>query len=340
METPTLSELERAVLALMYRIRNITPSTQIEQAPPSGGNIVPAGSIIYCRPSNLRNMIRRLGEKNVQIVDTQDTVGFTVSKTYTPVPWDRHIYPRNIGPSVPGIDMTDGVPDKIPVRVVSDSITPTAWKPLKPLTDQGGGSLEGVVPGMPWADGWNTVSRVLWISTETTQDTYYNHPGRSLYYTYIMGHPRSGQKPSPGTFKPYQDFDVYCNQPRPPAAPPGIWSTVSDMKWCNPDLTKVDEVTGGLYRPFDRNELYMIFDDTQGGQTTMTWLDGAKSTGQVVPDVINLMYVHSNELQDASRTPLVTYGGYAGGEGGTGPTPRWSRTYLVQIKILNDVRVE
>ena len=342
MEAPSLSELERIVLSLSDQIKNLQLRPSDTSKEPPGGVLFPAGSFITCRPSKFKAIVDRLGSENIEIVDTEETRGFVVTSLDGIDPWDRTVYPRDIGPSCRGITSKQG---RIEVSYVGDAVTPEYWNPQVPLGGLGGGGGT-IINGGVWVADWTAFTRTLWITNARGSDLALKNPGASFTRLYTPKHPKAGQKPSQGIFKTLTGGERWSNLPYPSGAISKYMdlneNSWSDMSVVNKNPSYFDNVLARWIYYFDPAELYLIFDDTQGAQEEFCYYPNMYRTDLLYSNQLSQVTIRAEKLLSANPTPKLVYGSYDGDnepEKRTLVFPHWGRTNLIQIKIINDVRI-
>lgn len=334
MSQEEVNELESYIQYLQWKITNLKIE---ENAPvPVSGDVIPAGSVFYCRPSNLGELVERLGGiQNVQIMDTDDTKGFSSSKSFTPKPWTNEVYPTDIGPSCNGIDSDTS---RLPVKVNNECITPSNWDPLKMFkSDKGIQSRTA----FSWCF---TAQRVLWIhESPINMWSFLFKYKSSVLNNWGMVHDPSF---SGMRFFPSDAFEKEMTT---------YVFTLGQSQWEGNEfisITVVNDIAELAYYLNDSvgirnnefstvvwpdNEVCLVeqFDYTTGGLILTPMMPA-----QNLPFRVNLFHIDSNRLEKAQATDTLRYGGYNRKEAkSTGPTPIWGRTNIIQIKTIRDVAV-
>lgn len=339
MEAPSLSELEQKSQYLQRRITDLKIDAPTKEVPLSG-NIIPAGSIFYCRPSRLKALVKRLGgEENVQIMDSAATRGFCRGKDKPALPWTNEVYPTDIGPSCAGIDSDTA---RISVATTNNCITPTAWDPVK----------------------------LFQASTERFSFEYYTHCNTAMRVLLIHGPGLTKERfQVSGAYQlsylskliPPSSFNIAALQSSTGVA---LFTTRgTEESWDEDDrafsifkVSSIDELLKLKDLPLptgDERDLFKLFPDEE--LCLVEWLknfngDFENSPGWVgvrtimpsplLPFRLKIFKINSNEIDNGTATPEIRYGGYdRKNPPGSGPPPAWGRTYVVQIKTLHDVAV-
>lgn len=334
MDEPTTEQLLQTAQWLQHQIATLELSNE-EPPEPASTDVIPAGTVFYCRPSKAPQLIQRLGgPKKVQIVDTTATRGFCSSQAFVAEQWDYKIYPYNIGPS--NKEMLTDENHRIPVRTNNDCITPTAWHPIKMFS--GGTTL----PSSMFYAECELTSRVLWLTAFQSLDAWkylFNFRGdRVMDYG----------KLSPWSSNPLIKTDNFRTDTRTFLLHPEFFP-IGDLM--APGLVTVPFSTDVI----DEDRLWI---DTQPLEDC-GWLDdelcvvqidfnmngglllNVETDATVIPQQVAIFKLNSNRILGAEPTERLRYGGYSrSGNGGTGPAPRWNRTNLIQIKTLVDVPIE
>ncbi|ESU40754.1 Hypothetical protein GSB_154707 [Giardia duodenalis] len=338
MEAPSLSELEQKSQYLQRRITNLKIDAPTKDVPLSG-NVIPTGSVFYCRPSRLRELVDRLGgESNVQIVDNETTRGFCRGKAKPALPWTNEVYPTDIGPSCAGIDSETA---RIAMATTNNCITPTEWDPVK-LFQAGSERFS-----FEYITHCDSILRVLMLHTRPLTEDLFAFSGTcqlswflklyrpSLFPVAGMGSDARGLLlTSRGTDASWSienaDFEV--------GAVPSLKELIAlkDISIPVSDFSSFkvfpdEELCLVEYLPGYNDEL-----EAEGGYV----MCGNTMVSPLVPFQIKIFKINSNELLNGTATPEIRYGGYdRKNPPGSGPPPAWGRTNIVQIKTLRDVAV-
>lgn len=340
MEEPGLSELEQMAGYLQRRLTALKLEAPAEKVTLSG-NIIPAGSVFYCRPTRLKALVKRLGgEENVQIMDNAATRGFCRGKDKPALPWTNEVYPYDIGPSCAGIDSDTA---RISMATTNNCITPTAWDPVK----------------------------LFQAGTERFSFEYYTHSNTAMRVLLIHGPPLTKESfQASGTYQLTNlsyliPPDVYKNGALEQSTGVFLFTTRGTEESWNED-----EIGFGIIKVPSINDLLKIqnlpLPDQGGGNDffklfpneelcLVEWLPNFNGelentpewvicTGNIpspmLPFRLKIFRINSNELNNSTATPEIRYGGYdRKNPPGSGPPPAWGRTYVVQIKTLHDVAV-
>ncbi|ESU40386.1 Hypothetical protein GSB_154683 [Giardia duodenalis] len=341
MEEPSLSELEQMAQYLQRRITDLKIDAPAAEVPLSG-NVIPAGSVFYCRPSRLNEMVKRLGgSSNVQIMDTADTRGFCRGKAKPALPWTNEVYPTDIGPSCAGIDSDT---PRIVATVNNNCITPTAWDPIKLFR----GSSQR--PQQPFYANCYMAKRILYLHPSPLDEYYYKtlfRPELLTQWGKVLDPRISGMDNFPSNA--FRSIDQT------------IIISTNTGGWYGSGMTMVNQVSNydelvayrnnvfgygqGSFALFPDSELCLIqYGPTRYGAIILPVQGGCLMTpttpAQCIPFKVSVFQVRSNEILSASSTPVLKYGGYdRKNPPGSGPPPAWGRTNIVQIKTLRDVAV-
>lgn len=302
---------------------------------PVSTDVIPAGTVFYCRPSKAPQLIQRLGgPKKVQIVDTTATRGFCSSQAFAAEQWDYKIYPYNIGPSNREM-LTDEI-HRIPVRTNNDCITSTAWHPIKMFS--GGTTL----PSSMFYAECELTSRVLWLTAHQSLDVWkylFNFRGdRVMDYGKLS--PWSSNhliktdnfRTVTRTFLLHPEFF-----PIGDLMTPGLVTVPFSTDMIDEDRLWIDkqQLEECGWRDDELCVVQMDF-NMNGGL-----LLNVETDATVIPQQVVIFKLNSNRILGVEPTERLRYGGYSrNGNGGTGPAPRWNRTNLIQIKTLVDVPIE
>lgn len=348
MDEPSMSELETKYNDLLWQINNLELGSAPPPPPDPDGAFIPAGTIISCRPSRAAAMIERLGgEENVAIVDTADTEGFARGKHKDAAPWTNEVYPTNIGPSCAGItsDMT-----RVSAPPTNGCITVDNWNPA--LMFDAGKGISGL--GGEISQHFYTISRVFYFSSAPDMtprkftslfkaDSLFGYG--SNYDPYFSGNPNINKNQIYSTTETYTSIFSISNE--------SLWMNTFGQSYPLLEFP-IDDNTGLLdtewtftwnwagrdyeFKIVDPNALYIIVSDYERDDYYLKAVE-AREFG--VPYKISIFSINANVIDNAAPTPVIKYGGYdRKNPPGTGPTPRWNRTNLVQLKILRDVTIE
>ena len=334
MDEPTTEQLLQMAQWLRHQIATLELSNEEPQEPAST-DVIPAGTVFYCRPSKAPQLIQRLGgPKKVQIVDTTATRGFCSSQAFVAEQWDYKIYPYNIGPSNREM-LTDEI-HRIPVRTNNDCITPTAWHPIKMFS--GGTTL----PSSMFYAECELTSRVLWLTAHQSLDVWkylFNFRGdRVMDYG----------KLSPWSSNPLIKTDNFRTDTRtfllhPEFFPigdlmtPGLVTVPFSTDMIDEDRLWIDKQQLEDCGWLDDELCVVQMDFNMNGGLLLN----VETDATVIPQQVAIFKLNSNRILGAEPTERLRYGGYSrNGNGGTGPAPRWNRTNLIQIKTLVDVPIE
>ena len=350
---------------LLWQINNLELAAPAPSPPPEpDGVFIPAGTIVTCRPSRAAAMIKRLGgEENVEIVDTAETEGFARGRHNDAAPWTNLVYPYDIGPSCGGIDPGNVLITSDTARIsappVNNCITADNWNPAC-LFDAGGGIS---LPGGGIIDNEIiTCARFLYISDTRDMNAFsflfkfradnlfgYGAPLNPWY----QGNNNIGKN---RIFKVSNTFAAFSNMSKSNRAQ---WDSIHQGAFPIVDLPVLDNEEGDFIgfdteetfhwypgsnhgydiKIIDPNALYIIVDDTKTTSDYVLQTIFARNFG--FPYKISVFTIEANNIQMAAPTPVLKYGGYdRKNPPGSGPPPKWSRTNLVQLKILQDVTIE
>ena len=364
MDEPSMSELEMKYNDLLWQINNLELAAPAPPPPPEpDGVVIPAGTIVTCRPSRAAAMIKRLGgEENVEIVDSVTTEGFARGRHKDAAPWTNLVYPYDIGPSCGGTGPETVLISSDTARVsappVNNCITADNWNPAL-MFDAG----KGVSP----ADGGGmidgeliTFARVLYLSDMedvTPLGFLFRFRADPLFgygcpsNPYYQGNPNIGPKRIYGDSKTLAGFssmtsasraqwkDIYGSSSPLVDLPVTVDYENGTVDFDTDETARVDIGDGVIIKIVDPDALYIVVDDTK---TTHDYVMQSVYTRNFgFPYKISIFSIEANTIDKASPTPTITYGGYdRKNPPGTGPAPKWSRTNLVQLKILRDVPIE
>lgn len=326
MDPPSLSELTDLLLGVRSLLTTLKPTSR--EIPAQTGDItLSAGSLIYCRPSRAVEIIRRIGERNVEIIDTRETEGFTRGSGKDPLPWTNEIYPTNIGPSCSGITSDMG---HVNVTPRNNSITKTFWDPL--LLFEG-----GKPPVLDSRLRATQIIRIVWINPGVSFANLGQNP-RELFTgvgaianPYFLGNPNVDK----GDFISKEEFAYSVFNP-----------TSLDnfmFKPLYPWPYETEEVLvnfmGQTYDLFDKGERYFVLNSFETPKKV--FVTNVFTPNSVLPEKLSIYEIKSNKPLKFNPTPRLVYGSYDRKQTNTtGPPPQWGRTNLVQIKILRDVQIE
>ena len=360
MDEPSMSELEVKYNDLLWQINNLELAAPAPPPPPEpDGVFIPAGTIVTCRPSRAAAMIERLGgEENVAIVDTAETEGFARGRHKDAARWTNEVYPYDIGPSCGGVGPDHVLITSDMARVsappVNNCITADNWNLASMFSGEAPSSEKGQ---MTWVDNYFiTTTRVFYLTSAgenfSAWTTLFGFSGDclfsygSLHNPYYQGNPNIEKHmiwsagvtvTAPGYISEpnYTEWEKIYKEGWPivelPFTDEGLPDTNTTFTW-----------TGGRYpreiKLADPDALYIIVTDTAPLKYDVTLLD-TRDFG--APYKISIFSIAANEIDDAAPTPVIKYGGYdRRNPPGSGPAPKWSRTNLVQLKILQDVTIE
>lgn len=334
MDDPTVEELLQMAQWLRHQIATLELSND-ESPTPVSTDVIPAGTVFYCRPSKASQLIQRLGgPKKVQIVDTTATRGFCSSQAFTPEQWDYKIYPYNIGPSNREM-LTDEI-HRIPVRTNNDCITPTAWHPIKMFS--GGTTL----PSSMFCAECELTSRVLWLTTRQSLNAW------SYLFNFRGDRVMDYGKLSPWFANPLIQTDNFRTDTRTillhpngftvgDLMQPDLVTVPYDIDWPSDDRLWIDKQQLEECGWRDDELCVVQIDFNMNGGLLLN----VETDATVIPQQVAIFKLNSNRILGAEPTERLRYGGYSrNGNGGTGPAPRWNRTNLIQIKTLVDVPIE
>lgn len=360
-----MSELELKYNDLLWQINNLELAAPAPSPPPTpGGVFIPAGTIITCRPSRAVAMIKRLGgEENVEIVDSVTTEGFARGRHKDAALWTNEVYPYDIGPSCGGTGpenvLITSDTDRVSAPPVNNCITADNWNPALMFDAGGGVSIPG---GGIITNEVVTCARVLYISDTPDMNLIsyifkfraeglfgYGGPANPWY----QGNLNIGKK------RIYHESTTFAAFAEMSKSNRAQWENVQKDAYPIVDLPVLDneerdfvgfdtEATfhwypGGSHgyniKIIDPNALYIVVDDTK---TTRDYVLNSFYTRHFgFPYKISIFTIEANNIQMAVPTPVLKYGGYdRKNPPGSGPPPKWSRTNLVQLKILQDVTLE
>lgn len=365
MDEPSMSELEMKYNDLLWQINNLELAAPAPPPPPEpDGVFIPAGTIITCRPSRAAAMIMRLGgEENVEIVDSVTTEGFARGSHKDAAPWTNLVYPYDIGPSCGGTEpenvLITSDMDRVSAPPVNNCITADNWNPAclfdagKGLSIPGGGIIANEVV---------TCARVLYISDTRDMNFFsyvfkfradvlfgYGAPANPWYQTNLnIGKRR--------IFDVTTTIAAFAEMSKSNRAQ---WESLQGDMFPIVDLPVLDNGAGDFIE-FDTEEtfhwypggnhgydikivdpdaLYIVVDDTKTTRDHVLQSFYVRNFG--FPYKISVFTIEANNIQMAAPTPVLKYGGYdRKNPPGSGPPPKWSRTNLVQLKILQDVTIE
>lgn len=347
MDEPSMSELETKYNDLLWQINNLELGSAPPAPPDPDGAVIPAGTIITCRPSRAAAMIKRLGgEENIAIVDTEGTEGFARGKHKDAAPWTNEVYPTDIGPSCAGIT-SDTV--RVSAPPTNGCITADNWNPA--LMFDAGRGITGLGGGV--TQHFYTINRVFYISSipdmtpgalalRFKADPLFGYG--SLRDPYYSGNPNIDKN------QIYSAVETYTAISR--ISDPGEWENIFgdaypllDFPSDNSGLPDTEATFcwnwGGEVYEFkivDPSALYIVVSDYLRDDY---YMKPVETRGFGFPYKLSLFTISANAIDNATPTPVIKYGGYdRKNPPGTGPTPRWSRTNLVQLKILRDVTVK
>lgn len=351
---------------LLWQINNLELAAPAPPPPPEpGGVFIPAGTIITCRPSRAAAMIKRLGgEENVEIVDSVTTEGFARGRHKDAAPWTNLVYPYDIGPSCGGVGpdsvLITSDMDRISAPPVNNCITADSWNPAF-MFDAGGGISNP--SGGILDNEIVTCARVLYISDTRDMNLFsylfkfraedlfgYGAPANPWY----QGNQNIGKTRIDYVSNTFAAFAEMSKSNR------AQWESILRDTYPIVDLPILPDNEAGDFQGFDTeatfdwypdggygydikiidpNALYIVVDDTK---TTYDYVLNSFFTRNFgFPYKISVFTIEANNIQMAVPTPVLKYGGYdRKNPPGSGPPPKWSRTNLVQLKILQDVAIE
>lgn len=353
-----MSELELKYNDLLWQINNLELAAPAPPPPPEpDGVFIPAGTIVTCRPSRAAAMIKRLGgEENVAIVDTAETEGFARGRHKDAAPWTNLVYPYDIGPSCGGTGLGNVLitsdMDRVSAPPVNNCITADNWNPVLMF------SGDALPPGkMNWVDNYFITSTRIFYLTSAGKDL--------SAWTMLFGFTGDSLFSYGALHDPY--FQANANIERHmiwsdgiTITAPGYMSQPNILEWEKiykearpigyldfndeglPDTNTTFTWTDGKYpreiKLVDPDALYLIVTDNTRFNYDMATLE-TRDFG--APYKISIFSIAANEIDNAAPTPVIKYGGYdRKNPPGSGPAPKWSRTNLVQLKILQDVTIE
>jgi hypothetical protein len=358
MDEPSMSELELKYNDLLWQINNLELAAPAPPPPPTpDGVFIPAGTIVTCRPSRAAAMIKRLGgEENVEIVDSVTTEGFARGRHKDAAPWTNEVYPYDIGPSCGGTGpenvLISSDVDRVSAPPVNNCITADNWNPAVMF------SGEAMPSGkMNWVDNYFiTATRIFYLTRAGREFSawtmLFNFTGEPLFYYGALRDPYYQANPN------IESQMIWSNEITITA--PGYmsysnvveWEKIFQEKWPIgyidftddglPDTNSTFTWTAGKYnreiKLVDPDALYIIVTDDTRLMYDMATLEAC---GFGTPYKISIFSIAANAIDNAAPTPVIKYGGYARDKPpGSGPAPKWSRTNLVQLKILQDVTIE
>lgn len=342
MEEPSLSELEQMAGYLQRRLTALKLEAPAEKVTLSG-NIIPAGSVFYCRPSRLKALVKRLGgEENVQIMDNAATRGFCRGKDKPALPWTNEVYPYDIGPSCAGIDSDTA---RISVATTNNCITPTAWDPVKMF--QAGTQRFS----FNYYTHCDSVLRVLMIHDRPLEPDYFKKTGTYQLSKLLRLDPPNHYPHAAMTSKVVVQMGTtkgYSETWTEGSADFPVKYEIRPVPSFN-DLLSIRDTSFSFspynsFKIFPNNACCLVeFLPSYGGRPPENGgFVSCQNTGAtpLVPFKIKIFKINSNEVLNSKATPEIRYGGYdRKNPPGSGPPPAWGRTYVVQIKTLHDVAV-
>ena len=362
MDEPSMSELEMKYNDLLWQINNLELAAPAPSPPREpDGVFIPAGTIITCRPSRAAAMIERLGgEENVEIVDTAETEGFARGRHKDADPWTYKVYPYDIGPSCGGTGpetvLISSETDRVPAPPVNNCITADNWNPAL-LFDAGWGISPEHGGGLIDAK-LTTIARILYLSDMKDMtalgylfrfraDHFFGYGGPIDPYS--LGNPNIYPR------RIYHETKTFAGFYNMSSANRAQWKSIYGEAIPLVDLPVIEDYENGTFdfetdltfewlegprvKFIDPNALYIIVDDTKTTYDYVLESFFGRSFG--FPYKISVFTIEANNIQKAAPTPVLKYGGYdRNNPPGSGPPPKWSRTNLVQLKILQDVTIE
>lgn len=338
MTEPSLSELYAKLASLRARVERLQPGGGLQDSPaPTDGTVISAGTIFYCRPSHFREFVERFGgERNVEIMDTTETSGFACGKYKTAAPWTNAVYPTDIGPSCDGIDSNT---KRVNVSPINDNIIRTTWDPSKLFLSR------SYVGSFPFDCSATMIKRFLLI---------HGSPWSSDEYDALVPHDiiKWGQLIPPSTTMSAFPSGAFFSTEKTI-----ILTTDKKAAWSGNSTTSINyvgdfdtlrQMCNNTFNVF--NTSFVLFGDYDACMVKMSSgpevnnnNDSILLVPQSAPSVpykIPFFRINSQTLEQFTPTPILRYGGYRReGHNFTGPTPRWNRTNVLQIKILRDVRI-
>lgn len=332
MDNVSIEELVYFIQQTQYRITNLRltgPSSSVQRP----GDVLKAGTVLYCRPSKADRLIQRLGgSSKVTIIDTDETRGFCCGSYVEPESWTNRVYPTNIGPSCAGITSDDG---RKRVSTNNNCITPTSWNPIKMFS---GGKK---IPATSISSERAQVTRTLWLFKESVSllEWLFKYKGNriSTYGNFLNPYYNGNDWVGEDSF--YTESSGFIITPAYDVADiPNM--TLVPLEDNNQDTVWSESVSFGGYWtelwPDDELCLVQMPVNVDGGLV----LDPQTETTNL-PQRVSIFQVNSNTIENAQQTPVLVYGGYdRKNNASTGPTPRWGRTNLIQIKTLVDVIIQ
>lgn len=329
MTEPSLSELYAKLASLRTRIDRLRPLDENGSLGPSNGTIIPAGTILYCRPSKLRELAGRLGgEKNVEIMDTPGTEGFARGKHKEAQPWTNEVYPTDIGPSCAGIDSNTA---RVSTPPINNCITPTTWDPTKLFLRPESSRYSNFKATL------TRFSRIVMIHKEEFSTEFKNYVPRILmeYGSLIDPGANTDFDFPKNRFASFNQYHVYTTARRTGPAEPNFFiftmANFDELRRTVNESIVMDEVVLGNHPCF-------LFDPAEG--STQTSITNTVEIGSAMPFKLSSFNIDANLIDNANKTPVLRYGGYEREKRHwSGPDPRWNRTNIVQIKIIRDVRI-
>ena len=360
-----MSELEVKYNDLLWQINNLELVAPAPPPPPApDGSVIPAGTIVTCRPSRAAAMIKRLGgEENVEIVDTAETEGFARGRHKDAALWTNEVYPYDIGPSCGGTApenvLISSDTDRVSAPPVNNCITADNWNPAfmfnagGGISDPNGGIIDNEVI---------TCARFLYISDIRDMNPFsfmFKFRGDALFNygapsdPWYQGNDNILKKRIFHVTNTFAAFAEMSNSNRtqwkrtygdafPLVDLPVLDNEEGDFIGFDTETTFTWRPGGGYayhIKTLDPNALYIVVDDTK---TTGDYvLNAFYERNFGFPYKISVFTIAANDIKMAAPTPVLKYGGYdRKNPPGSGPPPKWSRTNLVQLKILRDVTIE
>ena len=347
MDEPSMSELEMKYNDLLWQINNLELGETTAALPEPDGTVIPAGTIITCRPSRAAAMIERLGgEENIAIVDTADTEGFARGRHKDAAPWTNEVYPIDIGPSCAGIT-SDTV--RVTAPPINGNITANNWNPA--LLFEAGRGVVGL--GSNINQEFYTVCRVMYVSSVPDMtpwafllrfkaDPFFGYGG--VKDPYFNANPNIEKDQIYSTTTTFTSFSSISN--------PDGWQNAFGETYPLIELVATNDGMPDTEATFywnwagknyefkivDPNALYILVSDYLRDDYYLKRVD-AREFG--FPYKLSLFTISANVIDNAVPTPVIKYGGYdRNNPPGSGPPPKWSRTNLVQLKILRDVAIQ